>query len=138
MTGALVRTSLHYRLAVMTIAAALALLGVLAAAHLDIDVLPDINRPTITVMTEASGLAAEEVESLVTRPLELALTGLPKTLRVRSSGGVGLSIVNMELDWAADVVAARQQSADPPAAIRNQLPAGISPQIQPVSSIMGE
>jgi HME family heavy-metal exporter len=94
MTGALVRTSLRHRLAVMALAAALALLGLLAGANLDIDVLPDINRPTITVMTEASGLASEEVESLVTRPIELALTGLPQTLRVRSSSTVGLSIVN--------------------------------------------
>jgi len=94
----------------MALATALALLGLLAGANLDIDVLPDINRPTITVMTETPGLASEEVESLVTRPIELALTGLPQTLRVRSSSAVGLSIVNMELDWDANVVAARQQA----------------------------
>lgn len=138
MTGALVRISLRYRLAVMAIAAALALLGLLAAANLDVDVLPDINRPTITVMTEASGLAAEEVESLVTRPIELALTGLPQTLRARSSSSAGLSIVNIELDWDANIVAARQQAAERLTGIRDQLPSGVAPQIQPVSSIMGE
>jgi HME family heavy-metal exporter len=138
MTGALVRISLRHRLAVMAIAAALALLGLMAAANLDVDVLPDINRPTITVMTEASGLAAQEVESLVTRPVELALTGLPQTLRMRSSSAVGLSIVNMELDWDANIVAARQQAAERLSAIRDQLPASVTPQIQPVSSIMGE
>ncbi len=138
MTGALVRTSLRHRLAVMALAAALALLGLLAGANLDIDVLPDINRPTITVMTETPGLAAEEVESLVTRPIELALTGLPQTLRVRSSSAVGLSIVNMELDWDANVVAARQQAAERLTGVRDQLPSGVAPQIQPVSSIMGE
>jgi len=114
------------------------LLGLLAGANLDIDVLPDINRPTITVMTEAPGLASEEVESLVTRPIELALTGLPQTLRVRSSSAVGLSIVNMELDWDANVVAARQQAAERLTGVRDQLPSGVAPQIQPVSSIMGE
>src|SRR5262249_47491084 len=114
------------------------LLGLYAAARLDVDVLPDISRPSLVVMAEARGLAPEEVEPLVTAPLERALAGLPATLRLRSSSTVGLSIVTVELDWGADVVAGRQQAAERLAAARDQLPAGVVPQIQPVSSIMGE
>src|ERR1043165_852457 len=114
------------------------LLGLYAAARLDIDVLPDISRPSLVVMTEAPGLAPEEVETLVTAPLERALAGLPATLRLRSSSTVGLSVVTVELDWGAGVVAGRQQAAERLAAARDQLPSGIVPQIQPISSIMGE
>jgi HME family heavy-metal exporter len=136
--GAIVRLSLRYRLGVLAIAALLTLAGLLAGRSVEIDVLPDINRPTLTVMTEAAALAAEEVESLVTQPIELALTGLPSTLRVRSTSATGLSIVNVELNWGAEIVSARQQAAERLAGIRDQLPANTTPQIQPVSSIMGE
>src|SRR6266508_4929463 len=109
MIGGTIRASLRYRWAVLTGAAGLTLLGLLAARTLEIDVLPDISRPTLSVMTEARGLASEEVENLVTRPVELALAGLPGTIRMRSTSAVGLSVVNVELDWGADVSAARQQ-----------------------------
>ncbi|HVY58117.1 MAG TPA: efflux RND transporter permease subunit [Xanthobacteraceae bacterium] len=138
MIGPLVRVSLRHRVAVLAAAAVLAFLGLLAARSLDIDVLPDVDRPRLTVMTEAPGLAAEEVESLVTRPLELALSGLTSALRIRSSSTVGLSVIDVELDWGADVVAARQQTAERLALARDQLPRSLVPQIQPVSSIMGE
>src|SRR5262249_27991383 len=114
------------------------LLGLYTAARLDIDVLPDVSRPSLVVMTESPGLAPEEVETLVTAPLERALAGLPATLRLRSSSTVGLSIVTVGLDWGADVVAGRQPAAERLAAAREQLPAGVVPQIQPISSIMGE
>src|SRR4051794_22177258 len=81
----------------------LMLLGLFAATRIDLDVLPDVSRPALVVMTEAGGLASEEVETLVTAPLERALAGLPATLRLRSSSAVGLSIVTVELDWGADV-----------------------------------
>jgi heavy-metal exporter, HME family len=136
--GAIVRASLAHRLPVLAGTALLILLGFYAAARLDIDVLPDISRPSLVVMTEAPGLAPEEVETLVTAPLERALAGLPATLRLRSSSAVGLSVVTVELDWGADVVAGRQQAAERLAAARDQLPAGVVPQIQPISSIMGE
>jgi HME family heavy-metal exporter len=136
--GATVRYSLRYRAGVLAVAALLMLAGLLAGSRVEIDVLPDINRPTLTIMTEAAALAAEEVESLVTQPIELALTGLPSTLRVRSTSATGLSIVNVELDWGAEIVSARQQAAERLAGIRDQLPASTTPQIQPVSSIMGE
>jgi HME family heavy-metal exporter len=136
--GAIVRASLAHRLPVLAATLLLMLLGFYAAARLDIDVLPDISRPSLVVMTEAPGLAPEETETLVTAPLERALAGLPATLRLRSSSTVGLSVVTVDLDWGADVVAGRQQAAERLAAARDQLPAGVVPQIQPISSIMGE
>lgn len=138
MLGAVVRYSLRYRLGVLAVTVLLTLIGLLAGGGLEIDVLPDINRPTLTVMTEAAALATEEVESLVTQPIELALTGLPSALRLRSTSATGLSIVNVELNWGAEIVAVRQHAGERLASIRNQLPANTAPQIQPVSSIMGE
>ena len=138
MVGAIVRASLARRGWVIAAAVLLMLLGLVAAARLDIDVLPDIGRPTLVVMTEAPGLAPADVETLVTAPLERALAGLPASLRLRSTSAVGLSVATVELDWGADVVAARQQAAERLAAARDQLPAGVVPQIQPISSIMGE
>jgi HME family heavy-metal exporter len=136
--AAIVRLSLRYRVAVIAGAVLLMLLGALAATRLDVDVLPDINRPSLVVMTEAPGLAPEEVETQVTQPLERALIGLPSALRVRASSAIGLSVITVELDWGADIVAGRQQAAERLAAARDQLPRGIAPQIQPISSIMGE
>ena len=138
MVGAIVRASLAHRVPVIAGTILLMLLGLFAARRLDIDVLPDVSRPALVVMTEAGGLAAEEVETLVTAPLERALAGLPATLRLRSSSAIGLSIVTVELDWGADVVAARQQAAERLATARDSLPAGVVAQIQPISSIMGE
>src|SRR5712672_788632 len=138
MVGAIVRASLVHRVPVIAGTVLLMLLGLFAARRLDIDVLPDVSRPALVVMTEAGGLASEEVEALVTVPLERALAGLRATLRLRSSSAVGLSIVTVELDWGADVVAARQQAAERLAAARDSLPAGVTAQIQPISSIMGE
>jgi HME family heavy-metal exporter len=138
MLGTIVRASLAHRVAVLAATALLILLGLFAATRLDIDVLPDVSRPSLVVMTEAPGLATEEVETLVTAPLERALAGLPATLRLRSSSAVGLSVVTVELDWGADVVAGRQQAAERLAAARDQLPTGVVPQIQPITSIMGE
>ncbi len=138
MLGSIVKASLAHRVPVLAATALMMLLGLLAATRLDIDVLPDVSRPSLVVMTEAPGLAPEEVETLVTAPLERALAGLPATLRLRSSSTVGLSVVTVELDWGADVVGGRQQAAERLAAVREQLPAGVVPQIQPISSIMGE
>src|ERR1700704_1302591 len=138
MVGAIVRASLVHRVPVIAGTVLLMLLGLFAARRLDIDVLPDVSRPALVVMTEAGGLASEEVETLVTAPLERALAGLPATLRLRSSSAVGLSIVTVELDWGADVGGTRQQAAERLAAARDSLPAGVAAQIQPISSIMGE
>src|SRR5215217_3370177 len=134
----LVATSLRNRLFVMATAIVVMAYGAFTLPSLPIDVFPDINRPAVNILTESEGLAPQEVEQLVKFPIETAMNGMPGVIRVRSTSGVGLSVVYVEFDWGVDVYRARQLVSERLALIRPQLPDSVNPQMGPVTSIMGE
>lgn len=134
----LVEKSLGSRLFVLVAATALMIWGAVQATRLPVDVFPDLNKPTVTVMTEAGGMAPEEVEQLISFPLETAMSGLPGIATVRSISSAGLSFVYLTFDWSVDVYRARQMVTERLAAMESALPPGSVPRMGPVSSIMGE
>ncbi|WP_462222555.1 efflux RND transporter permease subunit [Ferruginibacter sp.] len=136
MLNKLIQFSLRNRLFVIAFAALIMVYGIITLINLPVDVLPDLNRPRVTIFLEANGMAPEEIEAQVNLPVETSLNGAPGVEVVRSVATPGLGMVFVEFDWNTDVYRARQLTAEKLQSI--QLPNGIAPQLGPISSIMGQ
>jgi CzcA family heavy metal efflux pump len=135
----LIEWSLRHRLFVLFGGLLLLVWGAFEASRMPVDVFPDLTAPAVTVVTEAHGMAPEEVETLIAFPLETALNGAPGVRRVRSNNAIGISVITVEFDWGTDVYQARQIVAERLATVRDQLPPDLpEPTLAPVTSIMGE
>jgi CzcA family heavy metal efflux pump len=138
MLNRLIEWSLAHRGLVLGISALVLVLGLFTAFRLPVEVLPDLTKPTVVILTEAPGLAPEEVETRVTQPIETALMGVAGLTRLRSNSDVSLSLVYAEFDWNSDLHKNRLLVQERLQAVREQLPEGIQPFLTPAASLMGE
>jgi len=139
MLNKILEFSLKNRILVLIVALILSLVGVFMTKSMNVDVFPDLTAPTVTILTESHGMESEEVEKLVTYPLETALNGASNVRRIRSSSAAGVSIVWIEFEWGTDIYRARQVVSERIPIVQENLPVGVgTPTMAPISSIMGE
>jgi CzcA family heavy metal efflux pump len=138
MLNRLIHWALASRVLIIGVSLILMVMGLKTATELPVEVLPDLTKPTVIILTEASGLAPEEVETRVTQPIESALMGVAGLTRLRSNSDVALSLVYAEFDWNTDIYNARMLVQERMQSVREQLPKGVQPFMTPVASLMGE
>ena len=138
MLNAIIKFSLNNRLAIMLMVLLVTIGGIYSAQKIEVDVFPDLTSPTVVVLTDATGMAPEEVERLVTFPIETAVNGATNVRRVRSTSSQGFSFVWVEFDWDVDIYKARQVVSEKLVTLSDALPQGVVPMLAPQSSVMGE